>query len=120
MARYRHHLPQLSGDLFLTDGGIETTLIFHEGLALPDFAAFDLLRHEAGFQALQKYFRTYAAIAREYEVGFILESATWRASADWGNRLGYSAAALADMNRKAIALSAAVLVRGVMGTTRLR
>jgi hypothetical protein len=40
MAHYRNALPQSAGGLFLTDGGIETTLIFHEGLELPDFAAF--------------------------------------------------------------------------------
>jgi S-methylmethionine-dependent homocysteine/selenocysteine methylase len=104
MARYRHHLPQLSGGLFATDGGIETTLIFHEGLTLPYFAAFDLLKHAEGIAALQKYFRTYADIARRYGVGCILESATWRASPDWGTKLGYSTTALAELNRRAIAL----------------
>jgi S-methylmethionine-dependent homocysteine/selenocysteine methylase len=104
MPRYRHQLPQLSGGLFLTDGGIETTLIFHEGLTLPYFAAFDLLKHDEGIAALQKYFRSYADIARRYGVGCILESATWRASPDWGTKLGYSATALADRNRQAVAL----------------
>lgn len=104
MARYRDNLPQLSSDLFLTDGGIETTLIFQAGLDLPDFAAFDLLKHDAGYQALQSYFRTYAALANNYQVGLILESATWRASRDWGTKLGYSDEALAEMNQKAIAL----------------
>jgi hypothetical protein len=32
MTKYRHQLPQLTGDLFLSDGGIETTLIFHNVL----------------------------------------------------------------------------------------
>jgi S-methylmethionine-dependent homocysteine/selenocysteine methylase len=104
MAKYRTNLPQLSNDLFITDGGIETTLIFREGLDLPDFAAFDLLKHNAGEQALQKYFRTYATLARNYQVGLILESATWRANPDWGTKLGYDSIALADMNRRAIAL----------------
>lgn len=104
MAKYRNNLPQLSGDLFLTDGGIETTLIFHDGFELPEFAAFDLLKHDEGRQALRKYFQTYASIAREYEVGFIFESATWRASPDWGQKLGYSAEALAEMNHEAIEL----------------
>ena len=104
MAKYRHDLPQLSSDLFLTDGGMETTLIFHEGLELPDFAAFDLLKHGEGREAIHKYFRTYASIATDYEVGFILESATWRANPDWGEKLGYSNQALVDMNRKAIQL----------------
>jgi S-methylmethionine-dependent homocysteine/selenocysteine methylase len=104
MAKYRSHLPQLAGSFFLTDGGIETTLIYHEGLELPDFAAFDLLKDEAGAEALRNYFRTYAALARKYDVGYILESATWRANPDWGRKLGFSEQELADMNRRAIAL----------------
>lgn len=104
MPRYRHALPQLDDRLFLTDGGIETTLIFHDGLELPDFAAFDLLRRPGGDAALRKYFLTYADIARQFGAGLILESPTWRASADWGTRLGYDAQALADANRRAIRL----------------
>ncbi len=104
MAKYRHHLPQLSNDLFLTDGGMETTLIFHEGLDLPDFAAFNLLKNEAGYRTIERYFHTYINIAQQHQVGFILESATWRANPDWGTRLGYSSAALTEMNRRAIAL----------------
>lgn len=104
MATYRANLPQLSDDLFITDGGLETTLIFHEGLDLPDFAAFDLLKHQTGYQALQKYFRTYATLARNYQVGLVVESATWRANPDWGTKLGYSRATLAEMNREAIVL----------------
>jgi S-methylmethionine-dependent homocysteine/selenocysteine methylase len=104
MARYRNNLPQLANDLFLTDGGLETTMIFREGLDLPEFAAFDLLKHDAGYQALDKYFRTYANMARNYQVGLILESATWRANPDWSNKLGYDAETLAAMNRKAIDL----------------
>jgi len=116
VARYRQALPQLGGDLFLTDGGIETTLIFHEGLELPDFAAFDLLRTPEGEAALRKYFRTYAVLARRLGTGLILESATWRASADWGRKLGYDATALADANRRAIALLEGV--RDELGTDR--
>jgi S-methylmethionine-dependent homocysteine/selenocysteine methylase len=97
-------LPQLGGDLFLTDGGIETTLGFLEGFELPHFAAFVLLEHDAGRQALARYYRRHASIARDRGVGFILESATWRASADWGTLLGYSAEALDELNRQAITL----------------
>jgi S-methylmethionine-dependent homocysteine/selenocysteine methylase len=104
MTQYRHALPQLGNDLFLSDGGIETVMIFQEGLTLPDFAAFDLLKQPEGEAALRKYFRTYAAIARRYEVDMILESATWRASADWGARLGYNQHALVEANLKAIRL----------------
>jgi len=104
MAKYRNNLPQLKGDIFLTDGGLETTLIFHDGLELPEFAAFDLLKNEDGRERLYKYYSTYAAIARDYKMGLILESVTWRASSGWGKKLGYSKEALADMNRKAIEL----------------
>jgi S-methylmethionine-dependent homocysteine/selenocysteine methylase len=97
-------LPQLDGSLFLTDGGIETTLIFHEGLELPDFAAFHLLKTPEGRAALEKYFRAYAEIARRHGAGLVLESATWRASADWGRRLGYSDEELASANRRAVAM----------------
>jgi S-methylmethionine-dependent homocysteine/selenocysteine methylase len=101
---YRQALPQLNGELFLTDGGIETTLIFHDGLDLPHFAAFDLLKRGEGRDALRRYFRTHASIAKAYGVGFILESATWRASADWADLLGYSKDELAEANRESIAL----------------
>ncbi|HJT15386.1 MAG TPA: homocysteine S-methyltransferase family protein, partial [Dongiaceae bacterium] len=106
LGKHRQHLPQLDGKLFLTDGGIETTLIFLEGLELPHFAAFDLLRDRAGWDALRKYYERYLAIAVANRVGFVLESATWRASADWGAKLGYSREALAHANRDSIALLA--------------
>ena len=104
MARFRNNLPQQPGTLFLTDGGIETTLIFHYGLELPDFAAFTLLRIEDGTAALTRYFRTYAALASRLGVGLILESPTWRANRDWGERLGYASEDLAIINREAITL----------------
>jgi homocysteine S-methyltransferase len=104
MARFRSALPQLRGDFFLADGGIETTLIFLEGLDLPHFAAFHLLSRAQGEAALRKYFHGYAALAERFDAGLILESATWRASADWGSRLGYGEDALADANRRAIRL----------------
>ena len=102
--RYRHALPQMEGDIFLTDGGIETTLIFHDGLDLPHFAAFDLMKEENGRSTLNRYFRTYAEIARERGAGFVLESATWRASQDWGDLMGYSADDMAAFNRQAITM----------------
>lgn len=104
MSGFRNSLPQLGSDFFLTDGGIETTLIFLEGLELPEFAAFDLFKREEGETALRKYFLTYAELARRFGTGLILESATWRASADWGAKLGYTAKELADANRRAIGL----------------
>jgi S-methylmethionine-dependent homocysteine/selenocysteine methylase len=101
MAKYRNDLPQLHSDAFLTDGGTETSLIYDEGLELPDFAAFTLLASEEGRNALDRYFDSYARIAARDGVGLVLETATWRANADWGARLGYSVEQLADVNREA-------------------
>jgi S-methylmethionine-dependent homocysteine/selenocysteine methylase len=103
-ALYRNALPQLGDALFVTDGGIETALIFNEGIELPDFAAFDLFRRPRGEAALRKYYGAYVRIAAQFRAGMILESATWRASADWGRRLGYTAAQLALVNRRSIEL----------------
>ena len=106
MARYRQQLPQLSDDIFITDGGLETTLVFHDGLELPHFAAFDVLRQPDGAQRMRAYFKRYIDLAKKHGVGIILESPTWRASADWGRLLGYSPRELAEANRKSIALLA--------------
>ena len=97
-------LPQLEGDLFLTDGGIETVLIFHEGLDLPEFAAFDLLKDEAGTEVLRSYYAPYVELAAERGLGFVLESPTWRANPRWAAEIGYSEEELDAFNRKAIAL----------------
>jgi S-methylmethionine-dependent homocysteine/selenocysteine methylase len=101
---YRERLPQLDGGLFLTDGGIETTLIFHHGLELPLFAAFDLLKDDDGTEQLRLYYAPYAIIARERGLVLVLEAPTWRASPGWAAQLGYSAEGLDALNRKAIAL----------------
>ncbi len=97
-------LPQLDGGIFLSDGGIETTLIFQEGLDLPHFAAFHLLKDYNGREALKRYFQRHAQIAIDQQSGFILESPTWRANADWGDKLGYGEEELAEANRRAIEL----------------
>jgi S-methylmethionine-dependent homocysteine/selenocysteine methylase len=106
MNLYRRHLPQLeaSAPLFMTEGGLETTLIYDEGLSLPHFAAFDLLKNEAGVDLLRRYYRRFAEMAVASHLGAVFETPTWRASADWGERLGYDAAALADANRRAVQL----------------
>lgn len=104
--KYRSALPQLNGKLFLTDGGLETTLVFHDEIDLPNFAAFDLLKTKEGEKRLEQYFRQYASIATENKVGFVFESVTWRASSDWGNLMGYSDVALDAINKQSIEMLA--------------
>jgi S-methylmethionine-dependent homocysteine/selenocysteine methylase len=102
--RYRDALPQLGDALFLTDGGIETTLIFHDGLELPYFAAYDLLTRDDGHAALRRYFEPYIRIALDRGVGIVLETPTWRANPDWAALIGHSPEQLAEFNRRAVAL----------------
>ena len=104
-------LPQLHGTRFVTDGGMETDLIFHYGVDLPDFAAFPLLDTAAGRGLLTRYYDGYAAIAQQAGAGLMLEAPTWRANPDWGTRLGYSAADLTRVNTAAITLLGALRER---------
>ena len=97
-------LPTEAGRLFVTDGGMETTLIFRNGLELPEFASFVLLDDDAGVDALWGYYESYAKLAAELRAGIVLDTPTWRASSDWGERLGYDDARLADLNRRGVAL----------------
>jgi S-methylmethionine-dependent homocysteine/selenocysteine methylase len=106
----------------LTDGGIETYLLFHEGLDLPCFAAFPLLDDEQGRAALRRYFERFIDIADRHGLPFVLDTATWRANPDWGAQLGYDADALAAANREAVAFAReiagrrpAVTINGVLG-----
>jgi homocysteine S-methyltransferase len=103
-AIHRHALPQLHGVQMLTDGGIETTLLYHDGIDLPLFAVFPLLGRPEGRETLRRYYRRYLDVAADHGTGLVLESATWRASQDWANQLGYTSARLAQLHRRAIDL----------------
>jgi homocysteine S-methyltransferase len=104
MTKYRHDLPQVKGGLFLSDGGMETALIFQEGIELPHFASFVLLQQPEGRQSLKQYYRRYLAIARDHGTGFVLDTATWRANNDWGEKLGYDKDTLRAANESSVAL----------------
>ncbi|HEY7344584.1 MAG TPA: homocysteine S-methyltransferase family protein [Gaiella sp.] len=103
-ARHRDALPQLGETPFLTDGGLETTLIFHDGHDLPYFAAYDLLTRDGGEDALRRYFEPYVRIALARGVGIVLETPTWRANPDWAARIGHSGHRLEALNRRAVEL----------------
>jgi S-methylmethionine-dependent homocysteine/selenocysteine methylase len=100
----RNSLPHEHDRRFLTDGGLETTLVFHDGIELPCFAAFVLLRTEAGRARIRSYFEQYLQIAHASRTGFVLEAPTWRASADWAERLGISRQELRALNATSIAM----------------
>lgn len=104
MTKSKTNLPHESDDLFLTDGGLETTLIFLEGFDLPFFAAFDLLKDDKGYNVIRDYYRKYLKIAKDFRAGFILESPTWRANPDWIEKIGYPKSAVSEINKKGIQL----------------
>ncbi len=117
-------LPQLAGRPVVTDGGLETDLIYHHDVDLPHFAAFPLVDDVRGRELLRDYYDDYVSIARRAGAALQLETPTWRASSDWGDRLGYSAAELSRVNRDAVRLLAelrdvsgldSVLVSGCLG-----
>ena len=125
MPSYRHALPQLAGAPFLTDGGLETSLIFNAGMDLPYFAAFPLAEDAAGREVFRAYFRPHLETAASRGVGFVLSAHTWRANPDWGQKLGYSAEALRRTNAASIELMAElrdehggdrpIVIEGVVG-----
>ncbi|MBH0781154.1 homocysteine S-methyltransferase family protein [Nocardia bovistercoris] len=108
MSTARPIAPWPAGQLLLTDGGLETTLVFHEDIELPDFAAFPLLEDEGGRDVLRGYYRDYADIAHTHGLGIVLDTPTWRAPSDWGARLGYDADALVALNAAAVDLLAGI------------
>jgi S-methylmethionine-dependent homocysteine/selenocysteine methylase len=102
----RERLPQLTGDaLFVTDGGLETELVFHDGIDLPAFAAFPLLDNPDTRARLRRYYDGYLDIARRHGAGFVIETPTWRANPDWAGQLGYSPEQLDAVNRAAVDLA---------------
>lgn len=96
-------LPQVHRP-FLTDAGLETDIIFNRGIDLPHFASITLLKSDEGRRALEDYFRGFLDLACRMDSGVILESATWRASPDWAEPLGYSQSKLDALNGEAVTM----------------
>jgi len=109
---------------WVTDGGLETDLVFNHGIDLPEFASFPLLDDADGIRLLADYYAQYAAIACGAGAGLVLETPTWRANPDWAGLLGYDRTAVDRVNRSAVEFMRSqaerseverVLVSGVVG-----
>lgn len=96
-------LPELGGSPFLTDAGLETCMVFKDGLELPGFASFVLLDDPRGRDCLDAYYQKFQELAEEHGAGLVLDSPTWRSNSDWGAAVGYDQGALDRINREAIA-----------------
>jgi homocysteine S-methyltransferase len=116
-------LLHLTRPLSVTDGGLETTLVFRRGVDLPHFAAFPLVETTEGRALLSEYLEPYLALGRRLSLPVVVDTPTWRANVDWGARLGYDPIRLAAINRRSVELvrglatAAAVdhVVNGVIG-----
>lgn len=106
MAKHRNDLPQLRGETFLTDGGIETHMIFNRGVDAPHGAVFTMIDSEAGREQLREYYSGYLPIAQRAGLGFLFDTNTWRANPDWGTLVGYNSERLRAANRASVALCA--------------
>ena len=91
-----------SPQLFLTDGGVETDLIFNRRIDLPFFASVLLLRTAEGEKALEDYIRPYIELARRLGTGFEFVTASWRAGPDWAAPFGLTREELDGLNRKSV------------------
>jgi hypothetical protein len=56
MSKYRNSLPQLNGGLFLTNGGLETTLIYHEKKRTSLFCFISYIKRGFGIWMDEKLF----------------------------------------------------------------
>jgi homocysteine S-methyltransferase len=111
-------LRQLTSDRpFVADGGLETTLVFLDGIDLPDFAAFPLLDRDDGRAALTRYYTPYLQLAERVGTGIVLDTPTWRANLDWGARLGYDPVRLAAVNQRAVEFVAGLAAQYPQVTT---
>jgi homocysteine S-methyltransferase len=108
MSKQIKSLPQLNGQMFITDGGIETHMIFNQGHDLPHFSVFQLNDSEAGRRAMREYYHPYVEIARKAGQGFLFDTNTWRANPDWGALVGYDAERLRAVNIEAVRFSRTV------------
>ncbi len=116
---------QREGVFYLTEGGQETEIMYKHGHDLPEFAMFPLLDNEQATADLRAMYERYLETAARHGFVALMGGLDYRASADWGAKLGYSAQALAEIELRAIeflrdvakpfAGQAEILISGVIG-----
>eukprot|EP00756_Hemistasia_phaeocysticola_P020601 Hpha_TRINITY_DN15726_c2_g3::TRINITY_DN15726_c2_g3_i1::g.40246::m.40246 len=101
-------LPQVTetGEVFLTDSGIETVLLFERGIDLPEFAAFITLESEEHTKALKEYYQAHIDLCKRHgHKNLVLDSCTWRASQRWADKISkekYPPQRMAELNKQAV------------------
>ncbi|MEM1079400.1 MAG: homocysteine S-methyltransferase family protein [Pseudomonadota bacterium] len=111
---------------YVTDGGLETYMIFDKGHELPCFSAAALLDTAQGCADLTAYFERYISIAKGAGRRFVLDAPTWRAGTAWAGPLGQTLKQVMETNARAVAFVAAlraehetpdcpILINGLVG-----
>ena len=94
--------PRLHRKFYLTEGGTETEILYKWGFELPEFAMFPLLDNPEADAVIRNIYRRYFDVAEARDTGLLILGHDYRASPDWGKKLGYSPDALAKMQRRTI------------------
>jgi len=95
--------PRHEGQLFLTDDGIETEIMYKWGFELPHFAMYPLLDNPDAMAAMRGMYRRYLDVVARHRLSALMGGLDYRASPDWGALLGYSREGLAEANLRSIA-----------------
>jgi homocysteine S-methyltransferase len=98
----QEELPNLTGKLMTTGGGFETWMQYVDGFKLRHFCGFELLNDGRGLSCLKDYHRKVVEAAVANGFGVICEGLHYRASRDWGDLIGFSREALAEINIRGI------------------
>jgi S-methylmethionine-dependent homocysteine/selenocysteine methylase len=108
MSIYRNNLPQMTGEIFLTDAGLETDLIFNKDIEIREFAAHTLLPEDKGRAALEDYLKGFLELADKTGTGIILDSPTWKAHMHWAQDLDATEGDLQSANQEAVDMIASL------------
>lgn len=94
---------QQPGTFYMTEGGQETEIMYKHGHDLPEFAMFPLLDRPGAVADMRAMYRHYLEAAARHRFIPIIGGLDYRASADWGAKLGYTPEGLADAELRSIA-----------------
>lgn len=89
-------------DVYITEGGTETELMYKFGHELPHFAMYPLLDNPKALQDLELMFRKYLDTVAQSGFSAFMGGLDYRASPDWAQLLGYSSDGLAEMQHRSI------------------
>lgn len=88
--------PRLDGRIYLTEGGVETEILYKWGFELPEFAMFPLLDEPEAMSVIRAMYDRYFQAAEAHDAGLLIAGTDYRASPDWGTKIGCSEARLRD------------------------